>query len=48
MGWSQSCELELIIGLENFGFKTLFLSSSNGPMVERLYRLRKEGSYNSD
>ena len=41
-GGAQSCELELIIGLENFGYKTLFLSSSNGPMVERLYRCGKK------
>ena len=41
-GGAQKCELELIIGLENSGFKTLFVSSSNGPMLERLYRYGKK------
>ena len=41
-GGAQKCELELIIGLENSGFKTLFVSSSNGPMLDRLYRYGKK------
>lgn len=39
-GGAQKCELDLLIGLENSRLKTYFLTSTNGPMVERV---KKEG-----
>ncbi|MBB6176073.1 glycosyltransferase involved in cell wall biosynthesis [Anoxybacillus tengchongensis] len=35
-GGAQKCELELLLHLEKYGFKTFFLSSTDGPMIERI------------
>lgn len=41
-GGAQKCELELVVGLEKLGFQTRFVSSGEGPMVDRLRKLRKK------
>jgi L-malate glycosyltransferase len=35
-GGAQKCELELIEGLEDFGIETIFVTSTEGPMLDRV------------
>jgi L-malate glycosyltransferase len=41
-GGAQKCELELIAGLEKHNMETLFITSTEGPMLERVEALDKE------
>ncbi|SDN56809.1 glycosyltransferase family 4 protein [Bacillus sp. OK048] len=41
-GGAQKCELELLVGLEDHTIKTHFLSSTSGPMIDRVRSRNKE------
>jgi L-malate glycosyltransferase len=41
-GGAQKCELELMVGLEKHNMETLFITSTEGPMLERVQFLEKE------
>jgi L-malate glycosyltransferase len=41
-GGAQKCELELLIGLKSFKFKTSFVTSTDGPMLERIRQTGNE------